>query len=349
MQVSGDLIKHLRYGRLAEFVIYHRLSDEIGDIDPQYPMLRYVCDRYELTMEQRYWLAFLTGATYCAPTVFYIYNEFPDYENVDVGRLERWWFSGGREATIFQTDRAWIRSRNQIIPMFESYRDLLNGRTQEEAFRSAQQSTPEGTYDKAYKYFGKVKYFGRFGMFLWLEAVYVVTGFPMYPTTMPWEKSSSTSSRNGMAFALGYDDLLRKHGYGNAPLVEDDYADIENGFQATAMLLKELDPDARVDVWNVETTLCAYKKWRLGEEDPSRRTTAHYRYPGYYLDRQHKEISQLEQEEATRGVDWSVLWDFREETLHKQNLKEYGADNFTWSYEEMHRRLELFDSQGVLQ
>lgn len=347
MQVPEHLLEPLRHGRMAEFITYHRLSDEIGDIDPQYPMLRYICDRYELTIEQRYWLAFLTGATYCAPTVFYIYNEFPDYENVDVGRLERWWFERGREASIFQTDRSWIRSRNQIIPMFESYRDLLGGRSQEQAFKDVQQNTPSDTYDKAYKYFGNVKYFGRFGMFLWLEAVYVVTEFPMYPTTMPWEKSSSTSTRNGMCFALEYDDLLRKHGYGNDPIPSYEFDNIESGFQAMVLMLKELDPEARVDVWNVETTLCAYKKWRLGKQRPERMTTPHYRYPGYYLDRQHREIAQLE-ETVRDGVDWSVLWQFREETLDKVNLREFDADNMAWANEEMDNRLRLFESDGVI-
>lgn len=347
MQVPDTLLNRLQYGRLAEFVIYHRLSDEIGDIDTQYPMLRYVCDYYKLDVEQRYWLAFLTGATYCAPTVFYMYNEFPEFENIDVKQLERWWFDRGREASIFQSDRSWIRSRNQIIPMFESYKNLLDGRTQEQAFQDVLQSTPAETYEKAYKYFGNVKYFGRFGMFLWLEAVYELAAFPMHPTTMPWNKSSSASSRNGLCFALGYDDLIRKHGYGDAPLTDEDYEDIEAGFQDTLEILRELDPTARVDVWNVETSLCAYKKWRLGEENPSRKTTSHYRYPGYYLDRGYREIVQLE-DNVMDGVDWDVLWDCREETLNHDRLVEYGANNMAWSDKELRRRLRLFDDQRIM-
>jgi len=276
-----------------------------------------------------------------------MYCELPDFEDIDVGRLEKWWFDRGREASIFQTDRSWIRSRNQIIPMFKSYRDILGGRTQEQAFQEVLQDMPGDTYDKAYKYFGNVKHFGRFGMFLWLEAVYEVTGFPMYPTTMPWDKSSSASSRNGLCFALGYDDLVRKHGYGDEPILDEDYVDIEEGFQATLELLRELDPGARVDVWNVETTLCAYKKWRLGEEIPSRKTTAHYRYPGYYLDRGYREIARLEKG-VVDGVDWSVLWDFRKETLDHAYLKEYGSDNMILSNKEMHRRMDLFDNQGII-
>jgi hypothetical protein len=38
---------------------YHRYSREIGDVDPSYSMLRYICERYELNNKQRYWLAYL--------------------------------------------------------------------------------------------------------------------------------------------------------------------------------------------------------------------------------------------------------------------------------------------------
>lgn len=322
----------LSQGRVADYIAYHLLSDSIGDIDPQYPMLRYICDRFELTIEQRYWLAFITGATYCAPTVYYIYNEFPDYENVNVGRLQRWWDGGGRQACIFQSDRKWIRSRNQFVPMFESYRQLLAGRTQEYAFRQLlAHDEPARTYKRAYNYFGNVKYFGRFGMFLWLEAVHVVTGFPMYPDTMPWRDSSSRSSRNGLCFALGYDDLIRGHGYGDDSISVEDFQYIEYGFQEIVDALKKLRPQSRVDVWNVETSLCAYKKWVLGQLDTTRQNhSGYYRYPGYYLDRQYDEIVKMSSN-VPNGVDWQVLWQMRNEMFPAQNLHELGANNRAWS------------------
>lgn len=346
--LTPDMAEELDDGRLKEFLVYHYLMDEMGDIDPQYPMLRYICDRYELNTEQRYWLAFLTGATYCAPTVFYIYNEFPDYENVDVGRLNRWWhLKGGRENSLFQSDRMWIRSRNQLAPMFESYRQLLDYRSQELAFRQQMcEGDPEATYDNCYDYFIQVKYMGRFAMFLWMEAVYVVTGFPMYPASIDWKDSSSTSSRNGMCFALGWDDLVNGHGF-KATLSDEDYESIDNDFQWMMETMRVLKPQSRVDVWNVETSLCAYKKWRLGIHAPERRTTPHYRYPGYYLDRQAKEIQTLQQR-VKHGVDWSVLWDFRAETFDHKYLVEFGADNASWSEAEMERRIKLINEEGVL-
>ena len=76
---------------LAEYLSYHRQSSIAKDIDPQNDCLQYVANRFELNMEQRYWLAFLFGTCYCAPTVYYIYNEFPDYNTVNIDRLEKWW------------------------------------------------------------------------------------------------------------------------------------------------------------------------------------------------------------------------------------------------------------------
>ena len=64
------------------------------------------------------------------------------------------------------------------------------------------------------------------------------------------------------------------------------------------------------NIWNIETTLCAYKKYNLGK-----------RYIGYYIERQKKEIDKM-QYLVDNGVDWSVLWDFRQETYDKKWLTE---------------------------
>ena len=59
---------------------YHNESLKAKDIDPSVTCLRYLAERYELNLEQRYWIAFLYGTCYSATTTFYMYNEFPDYE-----------------------------------------------------------------------------------------------------------------------------------------------------------------------------------------------------------------------------------------------------------------------------
>jgi hypothetical protein len=77
-----------------------------------------------------------------------------------------------------------------------------------------------------------------------------------------------------------------------------------------SMVAEMKSQDARNGVWNIETTLCAYKKYCYGK-----------RYVGYYIDRQRGEIESMAAK-VPRGVEWQVLWDYRTETFSKRWLKE---------------------------
>lgn len=282
---------------------YHYDSLEIGDIDPSYEMLRYLCQRFELNTEQRYWLAFLYATCYCGPTVFYIYNEFPDFENVDEGRLERWWHAN-RSKLYFQTDRRWVRSRNQWCDIFRSYKQKVGKLTQEQYMKTLKTPDVYLNYDNAWKELSQVYQMGRFAMFLWLEAIHVVTEFPMKPRTMNLREAESC--RNGLAFAVGRPDLNTHDG---AQISAADMNFLQVQFDR--LVNKMQAEDSRNTVWNIETTLCAYKKYRFGK-----------RWVGYYLDRQHDEIKEL-QGKVSEGVDWQVLWDYRRETYKRKHLQEF--------------------------
>lgn len=296
--------------RLAEYVAYHQGMLTMGDLDPAYPMLRYLCDRFELNVEQRYWLAFLYAVTYCGPTVFYAYNEFPDWENVDPGRLERWWHAN-RERLLFQTDRRWVRSRNQFCAVVASYTDWVrkHASTQELRFRQLAGATREETYDRVFREAGRIFQFGRYALFLYTEAVHVVTGLPMEPTGL--DLANAESSRNGLCYALGRDDLITGKETGRTSLPPGAIQDLQSAFGVVLARVRAEDPPGlRSTVWNVETSLCAYKKLKRGQ-----------RYLGYYLDRQAQEIQQMKAN-VREGVDWSVLWDFRRETFQNRWLAE---------------------------
>lgn len=287
------------------YELYHQVSMEAGDVDPSYSMLRYLCERFELNIEQRYWLAFLYATCYCGPTVFYIYNEFPDFENVDEGRLERWW-AGNKSKLYFQTDRRWIRSRNQFCDIFRSYRAKVGKRTQAEMFASWETENEFLNYDRSWKQMESIYQFGRFALFLYLEAVHVVTDYPMRPRGM--DLSTAESCRNGLAYALGMEQRLNTHDGARGPLKPEESSFLQREFNKLVVRMEAAD--ARNNVWNIETTLCAYKKYRMGK-----------RHVGYYLDRQADEIEKM-QEAVKWGVDWSVLWQYRHETFNKTMLRE---------------------------
>lgn len=292
--------------RLPEYLAYHRHSAAIGDIDPSYAMLKYVCDRFELTTEQRYWLAFLYAMTYCGASVFYVYNEFPDAETVDVGRLERWWESRGRRDIICQTDRRYVRSNNLLVPAFESYRRWLGGRTQAAHFEELSSAhTPEERYDDVYRAARQLYSFGQFSLFLYLEALHTITPLVLAPTQL--DLAVAHSCRNGLCYAYGLDQWLTPSEAPmpalGRPAILASWADLRQRLRAA------VDPPPTV--WNIETTLCAYKKYK---RDGSR-------YIGYYLDRQAREIARM----AARvpdGVAWDVLWQFREECYHASDRAE---------------------------
>jgi hypothetical protein len=292
--------------RLPEYLAYHAESARIGDIDPSYAMLRYVCDRFELNEEQRYWLAFIYGLTYCGASVFYVYNEFPDAENVDVGRLQRWWDARGRAEIICQTDRRYVRSNNQFVPAFESYRRWLGGKTQTEHFAAlATGATPEERYDAVYRSARQLYSFGQFSLFLYLEALHTITPLDLAPTTL--DLNFAHSCRNGLCYAYDLDQWLTES---EMPTPAGAHDDIQAAWDDLLPRLRE-NVSPPPTVWNIETTLCAYKKFKRGAK----------RYVGYYLDRQAVEIAKM----AVRvrdGVAWVVLWQFREETYERRHRAE---------------------------
>ncbi len=263
---------------------YHNLSMQAKDVDTSIIALKYISDRFELNLEQRYWIAFLYGTCYCAATVYFIYNEFPDFESVDVKRLSKWW-NNNKDKLIFQTDRARIKSNDQFVPSFLSYRKLI---------QTTQQKYFKGDWKTIYKKISEIKFFGRFSLFNYLDTLNQLTDVVAKPPYL--NMLEAESCRNGLCYALGKTDWVDK------PLNKEKAIFLHNSF---LNLLKT----EQGNIFQLETTLCAYKKYRRGK-----------RYVGYYIDRMYKEIVKME---GINGVCWQVLWDFRKEVLDRKYLKEY--------------------------
>ena len=296
--------------RLQEYLAYHRQSLRIGDIDPSHKMLLYVSNRFELTVEQRYWLSFLYALCYCGATVYYIYNEFPDEENVDRGRMERWWSSVGRDRSLFQTDSRWRRSRNQVVDAVESYRKWVGNRTQEEHFALiATGDTPEKRYDQVYRQARNLYTMGQFSLFNYIESLHTITPLDLCPTDLDFDKA--WSPRDGLYYAFGLDQYI----------LDDDVPIPAEAREETkriwAELRSQLGPPNTV--WNLETTLCAYRKYCRTLEGKAGATGK--RWVGFYLDRQADEIAKIE-DRVKDGVCWRVLWDYRRETYDPEFLAE---------------------------
>jgi len=276
-------------------------------------MLRYVCDRFELNNEQRYWLAFLYALCYCGPTVFYIYNELPDYENLDSGRMTRWWYGGGREASIFQTDARWRRSRNQVVDAIESYRRWVGKKTQEEHFAQiATGDTPEKRYNQVYRQAKGLYTLGQFSLFNYIESLHTITPLDLCPTDLNLD--DSWSPRDGLLYAYGLDHHIRDAAVPIPPEAKADVSRIWSDLRSQLAILE--NPPS---VWAIETILCAFRKYQRTLEGKA--GALGKRWVGYYLDRQADEIAQM-QARVQHGVSWNVLWQYRKETYLSSVLTE---------------------------
>jgi hypothetical protein len=158
-------------------------------------------------------------------------------------------------------------------------------------------------YTNCWKEFSGLYQFGRFAMFLYLEAVHVVTDFPMRPSTM--NINEADSCRNGLALAINRPELNNHSD--KRKINAKEAAFLQQEFDRLVSQLSE--EDNRNTVWNIETSLCAYKKYCYGK-----------RYVGYYIDRQKEEIKRMEQR-VSEGVHWGVLWEYRAETFNPKYLK----------------------------
>lgn len=305
--------------RKQDFINYYALMMYIGDCDPAYPSLRYIADRHELNIQQRYWLAYLYSISYCAPTAYYMFNEFPDFENVNLERVQRWW-NDKKSKLFFQTDRAKAKNFNKVPEMIKSYKEIMGQNQQNFYHKLIIEGNQAESYNKIYKETSKLFYYGRFSLFNLIQAVFELTQIPIHPTGL--ELKQAQSCRNGLCYALDELDMITMHHKPSKKPI--DYPFLKTHLVELYDNLKEVLPELPVTYWNIQTVLCAYKKLYWNK-----------RYLGYYIDRQQQQIITSEKN-ITEGINWNVLWEFREEYFphevlgEKQNWKGIRKPAMKW-------------------
>jgi hypothetical protein len=287
-------------GQRAEgFLQFYAASVATGDCDPALWLMRYLNERFEYSVEERLWFAWLYH-TYNLPTAFVYKNEFPDEELASVERFTDW--NNENYARLrYQTDTKW--SKGHLPAMYQSYTDWVGSSTQQEKFTQLCQDSPENNFSRLWDIVkGEWYKFGRYTTFFYLQTLKHTCDLNIdCPSLFLSDYSGSKSHRNGLCFALGKDEWV------NAKLTQAEYAYLES---AGAELLFEARKRwpllaSQFDNFSMETALCAYKKlWRVKRG----------RYVGYYLDRQSEEVTKAESDNW-HGIDWDVIWQAREEVV----------------------------------
>jgi hypothetical protein len=258
----------------------------------------------EFNIEQRYWLAWLYANTYHLPTAWVIANEFPDFENVDLERLEEW-NTQNYKRLRYQVDTKW--QKGHLPEMFASYSKIIHsrGKTQKEAW----ESIPKNFEDQM-KFATSFYKFGRYIGWFYLQTLKETCDLDCEPKTLLLSDPGSKSHMVGWLYALGKED------WKDRKITEEEFEWLENESNEFLNQFKIKYPDVKADNFLMETTLCAFKKiFRKNES----------RYLGYYLDRQAEDILKVEADGWT-GIDWDLLWEGRKEMLDSRLVSSNGVN-----------------------
>jgi len=285
------------------------------EIDPNYPLMNYLFRRYELSKSQEYWACFLYGTFYHPGSVFYVMQEFPEFEKVDLKRLDKWHKANWR-ALAYNTDRKY--EKGHFVEMFESYRDTVGGQTptaQEEFFAQLLKhgKTDEERFRVVEAKLRTLWHFGRYATYIYTEALHRCMGMPIKADTMFLREAQS--SRTGLAYALNLHatDVQQVK---EAELLPEEWDWLLGEGEKLLTEIQREYPKLGMDHWFMESCLCAYK----GFFRPTKG-----RYLPYYLDRMANEINQMRDAPITSGIDWNVLYQFRHENIIPEYLGELAT------------------------
>ena len=282
----------LKENRLKAFLRWYAWSLKYKDCDPPIWMLNYLFDRFEHNIEQKLWISWIYGTTYHLPTAWIIWNEFPDFELVDLKRLKQW-NDKNYHRLRYQTDTKY--NKGYLPQQFESYKEWIGTKSQRAKFKhfNSFDSLWHNIKNNLYK-------FGRYSTWFYMQTLYECCGINFVPDDLKLnDYGGSKSHRNGLCYALGKDQWI------NAKLNQSQIEYLETKAKQILNIIST-KYKLKNNPYKLETALCSFKKIFRAKQG---------RYLGYYLDRQAMEISMVEKD-GWSGIDWYVFWQGRNELLH---------------------------------
>lgn len=286
-------------------------SPELGYIDgaTDYCLLPVFAEEFNLTEDQRFWLAYLYGLTYSQTTAIRTFMGFPDLAQVNPKKLDRFW-ELNKQSLYFNPDRKYVKNNDKFVPAIMSIKELTEGNPigywgelTQDGFALMYKSAKKNWF-----------YFGPMGLYLFFDALWgLLPHRYVDPDSIDW-KSCGKTVPEGMCHLLYLDDLIKYKVY-----------PIDKFNPAVRWLCKRTGQPVVI----VESTLCAFRKLFKGT-----------RYIGYYADRMLEECTQTNRELWNLGVD---LFDYRSRSIPQQLLGEVNG----WQGIRKNR-MSLWLKEGVL-
>lgn len=300
---SNILLNNDRDFREEVFLDWFLWSLKYGDCDPSIWMMNYIFERMEFNIEQKLWFSWIYGNTYNLPCTWVIWNEFPDYENCDVRRIQDW--QNVNYSNIkYQTDTKW--NKGHLDKMFVSYKSIMKSSQQEFFDKNLKKNDGHYNYHFLYDFIIKNFFkFGRYTAWFYLQTLRNNCGLNIEPDSLLFSDRGSESHRNGMFYAVGKEKYVDKK-FGDIDKKVFKYLE-KRGDRILTKAKKKYD---KVSFFEMETVLCSFKK--VFREHS-------IRWKGYYLARQLDDIEKFEKFNWN-GINWDLLHQARRETLHKDLL-----------------------------
>lgn len=279
--------------RIAEFVEYHIH----GDGECNNTVLKEWVRRRNLSLQERYELAYFFSVTYCVESAVVMFEErsriFADIKG---------WVEENKARLVFQSDRKYIRMKDSFERVLRYFQNNL---TDVRAFLAKVTDGGKIILSRAIPYVSGWDMFGRFSAFLFLETFVELTGTPIENTTIEWKNGNTATS--GLLNVFGYDAAAKA--FDKSGRLDLTPARMDEMLEYLKKAIEARGGTANVT--EIETSLCAYRKFYKAS-----------RYNGYYLDRMLEEIYAMERDYPRASEE---LLSCRRATCDSKYLGEVGG------------------------
>jgi hypothetical protein len=290
-----------------------------------YFAMPWLAKKYEMTIEDKLWIAFINGCSQNIVTTWIIWQKFPDVNKLNINDLNDWWnanHSKFKAGSGWDSDRKYFKIGKTGFPQcVESYKKQVEKfGSQELMFNHLNNSEDKYSNFKTTWDFVRKNFlsFGRLSTFSYLEYLRIQGVNLDCDSLFLDDISGSKSHRNGLCKVLGRDDLDWNDAKdSDNPNFEGYSPQVLEWLEKEGELLLE-EARGRIDhpdvsYFTLESTLCCCKSWYR----PNRR------YPNVYMDMFYNRIKYAEGEWP--NIDFNLFWQMRKECLPDHLRLEYNT------------------------
>ena len=285
--------------RVDEFVRYH----VEGDGECNGVLLKAWADRHELSRGERFDLAFFYATVYNIPSAAFMLGE----RDAIVGDPAAWCEeNAGR--LIYQSDRRYMRCNGALLSTLRCFSSSLAGG---DGYMAKTVHGNEIDTSEAVEACLAWPNFGRFGAYLFVETLTHLLGAePKNPPRFDFANGATATS--GLMNVYGLDAEAAEFDK-SKKLPRTTPAERLDALM-DELVSKIAEAGGVTDISQVETSLCAYRKFFKGS-----------RYNGYYLDRQLEELVAFPAINPSGASVVNELYELREELFQAKYLGELGG------------------------